>query len=131
MGGNEMTKSPAARNNDWALALLADIQAGKVDGFWEALHPDIVVHEPDHLPFGGTYTGVEALAGVSAEVAKVLDLGTMELINLTADGERVIPLMKFKLVGSGQAMYLMEQWRVEDGKIRELRVFWFGTLPTD
>jgi ketosteroid isomerase-like protein len=123
------TSTAALNNNDWARALLTDIRAGNVDRFWESLHPDVVVHEPDHLPFGGTYTGVETLKVLSGEVAKVLDVASAELVNLTADDERVIPLLKFKLIGSGRDMYVMEQWRLEDGKIRELRVFWFGTLP--
>ena len=119
----------ATTNKERAQELLSEVLSGNLDLFWDAMHPDVVLHEPDYLPYGGTYTGVQAFKECFVEVAKVIDPTTIELVNVTADEDRVIPLMTAKLVESGEEMHVMEQWRFEDDQIREIRVFWFGSPP--
>jgi ketosteroid isomerase-like protein len=102
--------------------------AGNMEGFLGALHPDVEVHEPDYLPYGGTYTGREGFLDLFQRATQVLDFPTLELISATADDERTVLLMTCKLVSNGDERYITEHWRMEDGLVREVRVFWFS-LP--
>lgn len=124
-----MSTASPTQHKDRVKTLLDGVAAGDIASFWEAMHPDVVLHEPPHLPYGGTYRGIEEFKRCFSPLVEVIDPGAIELVDLIVDGDIVVPLMKSKLVESGDDMYVMERWRLEDGKIREIRVFWFDTLP--
>ena len=92
------------------------------------MHPELVVHEPGYLHFGGEHHGAEGFLGLFAEITKLVDVPTLELLSATADDERVVLLMTVELITNGERRYLTEHWRIEDGKVREVRVFW-SDLP--
>ena len=101
---------------------------GDMDGFLAAVHPEVVVLEPDHLPYGGTFTGHDGFLEVFAGATQVLDFPTMKVISATADEERAILLMTCDELATGKQQHITEHWLIEDGLVREVRVFWFG-LP--
>lgn len=98
---------------------------GDVKGFLGALDPQIEVREPDALPYGGAYRGIDELIGMFAKAGPVLDSSRMVVQALTADEDRVIALLRIPLRdGTGEAL-ISEHWRLRDGKAVELQVFWF------
>jgi ketosteroid isomerase-like protein len=120
--------SAAEQNKNLVLGALGAVTQGDTDSFLEAMHPELVVHEPGYLPFGGEHRGAEGFLGLFAEITKLVDVPTLELLSATADEERVVLLMTVELLNSGERRYLTEHWRIEDGKVREVRVFW-SDLP--
>jgi ketosteroid isomerase-like protein len=98
---------------------------GHVKGFLAALDPEIEVREPDALPYGGVYRGIDELLGMFAKAGPVLDSSRMVVQALTAEEDRVIALLRIPLRdGTGEAL-ISEHWRLRDGKAFELQVFWF------
>lgn len=121
--------APTAESNK-ALVVGA-VQAalgGDVESFFAALHPEVEVHEPPYLPYGGVYRGREGFAALFGEATKVLDLPSLTIDSVTADAEKVVLLMTARHIASGEDVIVTEHWRPEDGLIREVRVFWFS-LP--
>jgi ketosteroid isomerase-like protein len=98
---------------------------GDVRGFLVVLDPEIEVREPDGLPHGGTYRGLDELKGMFAKAGPVLDASKLAIEELTADEDRVVALLRIPLRnGEGDAL-ISEHWRLRDGKAVSLRVFWF------
>jgi hypothetical protein len=119
----------AQDNKQLVVGAIDSAKAGNIEGFLNVMHPEVVVHEPDHLPYGGTYHGRESLLEVVQKAAALVDLETLELTAVTADEERAVLLLKFQLLGTGEEMIGTEHWVIEDGLVRDVRVFWYGLPP--
>ena len=60
-----------------------------------------------------------------AKAAPLLDSSRLAIEELTADGDRVVALLRIPLrSGDGDAV-ISEHWRLRDGKAVSLQVFWF------
>lgn len=102
---------------------------GEPDAFLGLLHPQVEVHEPSYLPFGGHYRGIDSVVPVIVEVSKLIDLDTLSLQSITADEDRVVVLETVSLTGNGQKVKVIEHWQLEDGLAREIDVFWSSLPP--
>jgi ketosteroid isomerase-like protein len=103
------------------------LATGNVKGFLGVLAPDIEVREPDALPHGGTYRGMDELMGMFGKAGPLLDSSALVVESLTADEDRVIAVLRMPLrSGAGEAL-MCEHWRMLDGKATHLHVFWFDT----
>jgi ketosteroid isomerase-like protein len=122
------TTPQAERNRALVLGALAAVTKGDTETFLEAMHPELVVHEPDYLPYGGDFHGAEGFLHLLGEVAKLVDIGSLELVSAIADDDRVVLLMTVALRSSGERRHLTEHWLVEAGRVRDVRVFW-SDLP--
>lgn len=118
----------AEDNRALVLGALDAVTKGDIDTFLGAMAPDLVVHEPDYLPYGGEFHGATGFLELFGEIAKVVDVGSIELLSAIADDERVVLLMSVALVGGGGRRFLTEHWLVADGRVRDVRVFW-SDLP--
>lgn len=101
-----------------------EMAGGNPGPFLGALHPEIELHEPDPLPYGGTYRGQEEIITFMKKAAEVMEPGKLEIDELVAEGDRVVSLIRLGLK-SGDEVLLTEHWLFRDGKAVELRVFWF------
>jgi ketosteroid isomerase-like protein len=119
---------PGAEDNKQIIkAAYEAMAAGDVRGFLSALDAEIVVREPDTLPYGGTYTGIEELMKMFPKAAPVLDSSRLEIVELTAEADRVVALLRIPLrSGDGDAL-ISEHWQLRDGKAVALQVLWFDT----
>ena len=113
------------RNRDIVLGALEAAKAGDIDTFVAALDPGAQLHEPAYLPYGGLYEGPEGFLRMFAEAAKVVDLAQIDLISATSDDERTVLLMTIPMLGSGERVHVTEHWCLKDGKVTDVRVFWF------
>jgi hypothetical protein len=82
------------------------------------------VHEPEALPHGGTYRGLDELKGMFAKAGPVLDASKLVVDELTADEDRVVALIRIPLRSGGGDAVISEHWRLRDGKAVSLQVFW-------
>lgn len=99
------------------------IAKGDVRAFFAALDPQIEVHEPDPLPHGGVHKGFDELQAMFGKAMTVLAPGKLDVLELTADEDRVVALLRLGLKDGSDAL-VAEHWRLRDGKATELRVFW-------
>lgn len=84
--------------------------------------PDLVMHEPASLPFGGTYRGLDDFQRFYPAVRSFYDFDTFELLGVYADGEMVFATFRVGIAGSGALMYVAEQFRFDGLKLVEVRV---------
>lgn len=96
--------------------------AGDVDGFFARVSSHVVVKEPVFLPYGGTYRGLDAFKGLVGKVAAVLDLRTLTVESLIADGDHVVALVRVNTT-AGEQVRLAELSIVRDGTVAEMEIF--------
>lgn len=101
--------------------------SGDVGAFMGALDADVEVREPPSLPHGGTYRGLGGLEELFSKAMPILEPGKLDVIQLTADEDRVIALLRLGLKGGSDAL-VSEHWRLRNGKVVEVRAFWEDPL---
>ena len=114
----------AEQNKQVVKGAYEGLAGGDVKAFLGVLHPEIEIHEPDALPFGGTYRGTEEILGFMGKAAQVLAPGQLEVEHLVAEGDHVVAVIRLGLQSGGDAR-VTEHWLMRDGKAVEVRVFWF------
>ena len=120
--------------------ILTAFYAAGMRNDWQTLmdfmDDDIVVYEPPYLPYGGTYRGkanfpkiIESLLACGGDLSKIT-------VNyMVAEGERVICNVEILDTKTGKNFMLAEESVVRNGKIVEMRVYYFdagsliGQLP--
>ena len=120
-----MTTSLVKHNRELVLGALDAVKSGDIDGFMSVMHPDLSIHEPEHLPYGGIYKGGAGFLRLFAEAAKILDLSKIELVSATADESRTVLLMTVPLLSTGETVHITEHWCVKHEWVTDVRVFWF------
>lgn len=125
-------ESLTERNRAVVQALYDAGARGDVPALMDHLAEDIVVHEPPFLPYGGRYAGREAFLGMFGEIGNYLDLSAIALEYLVADGQRVIGVLRIPDRATGEPTLLAEQSTLRDGKVVEMRIFYFdpGSMIT-
>jgi ketosteroid isomerase-like protein len=98
---------------------------------------DIVVHEPESLPWGGVYRGRELVTGLMANIgdpASPIDAANLAIDNIihTPDGSahQVIAAVSFPWRGAAAEpgrMHALEWFTVRGGKVTEIRVYLWDT----
>lgn len=88
------------------------------------LSDDFFVTESDLLPFAGVYRGKTALRQLYTKVMGMMDVAGLELKGSTCGGDLVIYWVEF-VFPSGKRADLAEMFRIRDGKVCEIRPFYF------
>jgi len=84
--------------------------------------PKIVMHEPQMLPFGGEYQGIDAFKKFYPSVRKYYDFSTWELLGVYGDGDTVFATTRVSIAGTANVMYIAEQFTFRGRKLVEVRV---------
>ena len=117
----------AAENKQIVSDAYAALANGNPGGFLGVLAPDIEVREPDTLPHGGTYRGMDELIGMFRTAGALLDSGGTVVDSLTADDDRVVAVIRMPLRSGAAEALITEHWTLRDGKATHIHVFWFDT----
>ena len=119
---------------DPALAIVRRLYEDARVGDWEAvagsMSEDLVIHEAPALPYGGEWRGRHALRDLYAHVVGHWDAPVIEQDALTSDGDgNVVALVRLTTTSrhSGERVThrIAEVNRVEQGKVVEMRIFYF------
>jgi ketosteroid isomerase-like protein len=97
---------------------------GDARGFLGVLAPEIEIHEPPSLPYGGVHRGQGEVIAFFQKAAPVLAPGKIQVEQLVAEDDTVVAVLTLGLRDGTDAL-VTEIWRPRDGKAVELRVFWF------
>ena len=122
MSGNSAVTEESRRV---VLAMYAAAAKSDVQGLMSFMHEDIVVHEPPFLPYGGVQKGVTGFQNIFVGISPYADPMKMKLDHMVADGERVFCVITIPDKKTGKHLMLAEESLVRDGKIVEIRVFYF------
>lgn len=112
---------------------LASVDMAAIEG---VLADDVVLYEPlhhpavltDDRPTPGVWRGRDEVMNGIAKVFTAIRLTGAALETLVVDGDRVVGLLEAKgtdLDGKPFAMPMAEVFRVTDGKVTEIRAFYF------
>lgn len=112
-------------------SLYEAIQHGDIATVKGLLDPDVVMHEAPSLPYGGVHRGIDAVVQVVGQVMAVLDISKVAVERIVADGDWVVVLADAPIVEkpdpASHRMPLAECWRLSNGKVVELRAFYWDT----
>lgn len=123
-----MSESTEAEKNRQMLeTMYARLLSGDLAGFLDGVSDDVVTHQSPVLPYGGVYDGKQALASLLAErIFPLIDGSKIKMIApLMAADDRVIASFTVPARRTGQELRLLEQSTIKNGKVVELRVFYF------
>ena len=95
------------------------------------LDPDVVVTEAESLPFGGRHVGFAAFQALVRRVYLLWRDTRVDVERLIGDGEYVVVLAtmhaRSKADDAALSMPIAEVWRLENGRVKEIRPFYFDT----
>jgi hypothetical protein len=94
----------------------------RLEDFPDHFDPNLVMHEPGSLPFGGSYHGLAEFQRFYPEVLRFYDFERFELLGVYADGDTVFATIRVGIAGSPEFMYIAEQFKFSGTKLIEVRV---------
>jgi ketosteroid isomerase-like protein len=91
-------------------------------------HPEIAYEEDPRWPGSGTYRGKEAVAEVFEGYIDVFSAGEVTVEELVEAGDRLVALIRFKVVSDSGDVPLDHLWgyvcEARDGRLAYLRAYW-------
>ena len=118
---NDQSQTDASRKvvqNMYDSALAGDNAA-----FFGSLADNLLVMEPQFLPYGGKHHGVAGFQALFGMIAAYLDLASIKLDSLVADGEVVVAFLRATAVKDGSEVQIAERSIVRNGKIVEMKIY--------
>lgn len=98
--------------------------AGNFGDMLSCLDENLVVIEPPFLFYGGRYEGIPAFQALFAEVGQYVDVSSMKVESLVADGDVVVVFMTARVVKTNDVVQIGEYSRVSNGKIVEMKIYY-------
>lgn len=114
-------QSPTKLNHDFVQEMLANKK--RLEDYPERVDPNLVVHEPESLPFGGTYHGLAEFSKFYDRVRAYYDFSTWRLGEVVAVDDVVFSTSEVKIAGCPATMYIVERFRFNGEKLVEVRVY--------
>lgn len=100
--------------------LYAKAEQGDMQAALQMLDPDIVVHEQESLPYGGTYNGYEGYQQLFTNLMGVWDDFKFNPQQFIDGGDYVIAIIQLqgraKSTGKSLDMRMLELWQMRDGR---------------
>jgi hypothetical protein len=94
----------------------------RLEDYPDRYDPDLVMHEPASLPFGGTYKGLAEFQAFYPTVREFYDFSRFELLGVYGDGDMVFATVRAAVAGTGGTIHLAEQFRFSGSRIVEVRL---------
>lgn len=104
---------------------------GDINGTLPFLDPDVVIHEAASLPYGGEYHGLEGFSRLLAAVFSSFKTFQVDVKELLDAGPAIIAIIELRVTLKESdrivEMPVAEVWRLRDGKVVDLRPFYWDT----
>jgi ketosteroid isomerase-like protein len=98
----------------------------------QLLSDDLVIYEPESLPYGGEWNGRDALQRLYAKVMNYWADPSVTVRSVIGDEEWAVALLDFTMTsrstGERFTMPVAEASRAAGGKIVEMRIHYFDTV---
>ncbi|WAJ45349.1 nuclear transport factor 2 family protein [Mycobacterium sp. Aquia_216] len=93
----------------------------------EILDPDVVLHEAASLGNGGVHRGIQNVLQAMAYVFETFDMAKLTVDDIVVDRELAVGLVNLVFRDREGGCSVAEVWRVHDGRIVEVRPFYWDT----
>ena len=94
-------------------------------GILSSFHDEVEIHEPDCLPYGGVYRGIDGVKKLLSQASQHLDSRVFNVEAIMVDGDRVVSILHTATRGSRTPIHVAEEAIIRDGRIYRVRVFLF------
>jgi uncharacterized protein len=117
---------------DVAERMVKCVISGDVGGAMECVHPDVVIHEPEALPYGGDWHGRTGFQEMFAAMTAALDF-SLDHYEVTALGPESA-MMRAEVTFTGRASHrqlttkIVEIYTVQAGMIVDADIYPKDTL---
>jgi uncharacterized protein len=115
-------------------AIFTALGAGDLAAAAAHFHSDVVIHEPPSLPYGGVFKGHEGFLDLFQRLATCYDNLSISPSAIADAGPFVMALTtlngRSRTTGAEISMPLCEVFVVRDGKIADIRPFYWDTAAT-
>lgn len=113
---------------------VVDLYAATGVGDWDKaasmLTDDFFVTEADTLPMKGVYRGKNALRDLYTKVMGMMDVAGLEIVETCAGKDHAVTILSFRFADPSLApAHLCELFRFRDGKVCEIRPYYFDPAP--
>lgn len=112
-------------------AIYARARTGDWASVEELLSPDLVIHEPPSLPFGGEWRGRDALQRLFAKVMGYWDAPNVQIDAIVGDDTHVVALLRFTMTsratGRTFTQNVAEVSVLQGGVVTEMRIHYFDS----
>jgi ketosteroid isomerase-like protein len=120
-------KTTAQLNKELIIKLYDAISRADVEDFFGGCSPDMVIHEASSMAVGGIYRGMDELGGLLGQLAGMYDMTTIQMERIVADDDFVVAMGSFQTADHSYLVKITEWWRIEDGKVVEVRPYYWDT----
>jgi hypothetical protein len=117
------TNGPSTTDSNRAFIAEMLGQKKRLEDYPERVDPNLVMHEPASLPFGGTYQGLEDFKRFYAKVRTYYDFDTWKLVDVIGEGDIVFSTSQVRVAGRDATMHIVERFRFAAATLVEVRVF--------
>lgn len=97
-------------------------QKRRLEDYPDRFDPDLIMHEPACLPFGGTYAGLKEFQKFYPEVRDFYDFDRFDLLGVYGDGDMVFATIRAGLAGTEGTIFIAEQFRFSGTTLVEVRL---------
>jgi hypothetical protein len=118
---HKTTQSQTQGNQAFVASMLGEKK--RLEDYPDRVDPDIVMHEPMSLPFGGTYRGLEDFKRFYDKVRKFYDFDTWQFVDVVAERDVVFSTSRVRIAGRSQTMHIAERFQFSGTTLVEVRVF--------
>jgi hypothetical protein len=120
-----MSNAPARSETHSNRAFVAEMlgQKKRLEDYPDRVDPNLVMHEPMSLPFGGTYRGLDDFKRFYGKVREFYDFDTWQLVDVVGDGDIVFSTSRVRVAGRDKMMHIAERFRFKGTMLVEVRVF--------
>ncbi|MDG1013236.1 MAG: nuclear transport factor 2 family protein [Luminiphilus sp.] len=102
---------------------------GDFDTCETMLTDDFFIVEAEDTPMAGTFTGITALRDLYAQVFGMIEVTNVVRTEITSGGDYVVTILHFEFADGLEPAHLCELFRFRDGKVCEIRPYYFDAAP--
>ncbi|TPG32427.1 nuclear transport factor 2 family protein [Mycolicibacterium hodleri] len=120
----------AQSNIDTVRQTYAAMAAGNAAAAMANFHEDMVLIEPESLPYGGTYKGLSEIGGAILAITQYVDLAGLKIGRVLADDDTAVAFVTATWKnpdGTTHDMLMRECYQFSGSKITEMRIFYWDT----
>ncbi|BBY25812.1 nuclear transport factor 2 family protein [Mycobacterium stomatepiae] len=111
------------RTREAAEAMYGSVTRGDLETFMSYVSPSVAIVEPDYLPYGGRYQGLDGLQRLFAEFAVRFNLSGLQIERIMVDGAHVCAICRVPTASGKSVVEFIEHAVFEDERAVELRIY--------
>ena len=111
------------KNRLFISGMYACLQSQDIEKLLSMIDPNVTIHEPPFLSYGGAYHGINGFKELFPQILSYLNVFTVKVDSVLADGENVIAEVRVDTSDAESEVVLVEKFVIRNEKIVEIKLF--------